>query len=152
MAYKGKWKPTNPHKYNGDVNKIVYRSLWERQVMVKLDNDPTVEMWSSEGLAIKYISPKDGRCHKYWPDFLVKWTNGEFHIIEIKPKKQCSPPNPKRKKTRSFLRETVAYCVNQAKWRAAIAYCAEYSKYHFKVYTEDHRWIKVSKRVKRSKN
>jgi len=28
MAYKGKYIPTNPHKYIGNHRNVVYRSLW----------------------------------------------------------------------------------------------------------------------------
>ena len=37
MSYKGKFRPTNRTKYKGDPDNIIYRSLWERQVMKDLD-------------------------------------------------------------------------------------------------------------------
>ena len=46
-------------------------------------------------------------------------------IIEVKPKAQCSPPKPQRRKTRKFLNEVKTYAVNDAKWKAAREYCKD---------------------------
>ena len=44
MAYKGKYRPTNPKKYKGDPTNIIYRSLWERKFMCYCDlNDNILE-------------------------------------------------------------------------------------------------------------
>ena len=39
MSYKGKFHPTNRKKYKGDINNIIYRSLWERKFMVYCDEN-----------------------------------------------------------------------------------------------------------------
>ena len=64
MAYKGKYKPLNPNKYAGNPMNIVYRSLWERKVMVYCDKNPLVIEWGSEEIIIPYLSPWDGRMHR----------------------------------------------------------------------------------------
>jgi hypothetical protein len=38
--YKGKFRPKNPQKYEGDFRNIVYRSMWERQVLKWCDENP----------------------------------------------------------------------------------------------------------------
>ena len=51
-SYKGIYKPTYPKKYAGDPNRIVYRSLLERRMMVYLDKNDAVEFWASEEIPI----------------------------------------------------------------------------------------------------
>ena len=103
MSYKGRYKPVNPKKYRGDYSQVIYRSLWERKLMVYCDNNNAVLEWGSEEVIIPYRSPWDGKIHRYFPDFYmkVKQSNGttKKFIIEVKPKYQTKPPvsNPKRK-------------------------------------------------------
>ena len=97
MSYKGKYRPTNKRKYKGDVNSIVYRSLWERKFMVYLDTNPDITEWGSEEIVIPYVSPLDGKRHRYFPDFYVKTNNGDKFLVENgekikqsgKPQKTC---------------------------------------------------------------
>ena len=142
MAYKGKYIPTNPKKYRGDPSQVIYRSLWERKLMVYCDRNNKVVEWGSEEVIIPYMSPKDGKLHRYFPDFYMKVkqsnaTHKRF-IIEVKPKAQCKEPvkNPKRR-TKKWFNEVVTYAVNQAKWKSATEYC-ENQGMEFKVLTEDH--------------
>ena len=72
MAYKGKYKVKNPSKYVGAVDNVVYRSSWERRFMVYADTNPNVVKWNSEGLVIPYVSPVDGKVHRYFPDFWIE--------------------------------------------------------------------------------
>lgn len=106
-SIKGRFKPSNPDKYNGNVKKITYRSLWERRFMLYCDRSDQVFKWSSEELHIPYISPKDEKWHNYYPDFLVNTKDGRILLVEIKPKQQWN------------------WKVNQAKWDAAKVYCEE---------------------------
>ena len=139
---KGVFTPINPAKYIGNVSNIVFRSSWELRVMRFLDRNPNVLTWSSEELAIPYISPIDGKKHRYFPDFLikVKGKNGEEKItlIEVKPLAQTREPSPKQKgqrTTKKFLREVKTFGVNDAKWKAARLYCAE-KGWAFEIITE----------------
>ena len=88
MSYKGKFRPSNRKKYRGDINNIVYRSLWERKFMVYCDTNPDILEWGSEEIIIPYVSPVDGKRHRYFPDFYIKTSNNEKFIIEIKPNKR----------------------------------------------------------------
>ena len=47
MAYSGIYKPVNPQKYRGNPNQVVYRSLWERKLMVYCDHNDAVLEWGS---------------------------------------------------------------------------------------------------------
>ena len=134
-SYKGLYRPTNPKKYVGDPNRIVYRSLLERRFMLYCDRTPEIIAWASEEIAIKYYNPLDKRVHRYFPDFIVKTDKDKKYIIEIKPYKQTLKPKVPSKKTKSFLRESFEYIKNISKWQAAKVY-AEEKGYEFKIMTE----------------
>ena len=139
MAYRGKFKPKNIKKYMGDPTKITYRSLWERKCMLIFDTNPNILKWASEEIAIPYLSPGDGKRHKYFPDFMVEIKNKdgktETIMIEVKPKKQTLPPKPPKRRTQKFLSESKTYAINKAKWEAASALC-ERKGWTFRIMTE----------------
>ena len=146
MAYKGRYNPQHPKKYKGDHHNIIYRSLWERKFMVYCDTSDNIIEWGSEEIIIPYLSPWDGRMHRYFPDFYIKVRQHDGSIkkfiIEVKPKKQCSPPDksPKRK-TKKWFKEVKTWGVNSAKWKYASNWC-ENNNMEFKILTEDHLGIK----------
>ena len=142
MTYRGRYIPKNPDKYRGDRSNIIYRSSWERKLMVYCDITEAVIEWGSEEVIIPYLSPVDNRIHRYFPDFYmkVKQKNGNIKkfIIEVKPKNQCSPPNPKpKRKTKVWYGQVKTYVVNQAKWKFAREFC-ENRDMEFKILTEEH--------------
>ena len=142
MSYKGKYKIRNPTKYRGDPTNIVYRSLWERKFMVYCDSSDAIVEWGSEEIVIPYLSDWDGKIHRYFPDFYikVKQHDGSLKkmIIEVKPKKQCSPPekNPPRK-TKKWYTEVKQWGINSSKWKSAKKFC-DNNDMEFKILTEDH--------------
>ena len=146
MSYNGKYRPRYPKKYRGDPTKIVYRSLWEKKFMNYCDITESVNEWQSEEFFIPYRSPIDGRVHRYFPDFFVKYkdNNGKKRVlvIEVKPKKETKMPttNPKRR-TKSWAYSVRTYAVNQAKWKAAKEFCKD-NNYEFKIMTEHELGIK----------
>lgn len=131
MAYKGVFKPQNPHKYKGNPTNITYRSRWELMLMSKFDLSSSVLEWSSEEIVIPYRSPLDNKVHRYFVDFYVKKKNASDGkiiemLIEVKPHDQTSPPKPiKGKPTRRMINEIATWGVNEAKWNAAKAFCAK---------------------------
>lgn len=139
MSYRGLFQPKNPGKYLGDSSNIVWRSLWERSFMKYCDETPGVLKWASEELFIPYVSPVDGRVHRYFPDFMleVQSTSGvKRFVIEVKPKAQTELPRERKRKTKRFITEMATYAINQAKWNAAKAWC-EQQGLSFLVFTED---------------
>lgn len=105
-----------------------------------LDRNDDIISWASEELAIPYISPVDGRKHRYFPDFLVKVktkTGTKTMMLEIKPAKQARPPEPRKRVTKQYINEVTTWGVNQAKWKAAEEYCLDRG-WQFSVLTEDH--------------
>ena len=142
--YSGKFKPKNPQKYMGDPSNIVYRSSWEAKVFSWLDGNENIVGWASEEFCIPYKSPKDGQWHRYFPDVLVKsrTPDGKLKtlLLEIKPEKQTRPPEPRKRVTKQYINEVVTYGVNEAKWKAAIEYCADRG-WEFRIVTENHLGI-----------
>jgi len=138
-SYKGTYRLKNRAKYKGDPTKIVWRSLLERSFMVWCDNNPNIIQWQSEEVVIPYISPVDGKKHRYFPDFTITNTENETTIIEVKPESQTMPPIEPKKETRKtklrYLNECKTFVVNTAKWDAALAYCNR-KGYKFSIITE----------------
>jgi hypothetical protein len=152
MSYKGKFKPRYPGKYKGDPTNIIYRSLWERNLMRYLDQHPQVIQWSSEEFFIPYKSPMDNKVHRYFPDFWVKkkMKDGtlDVTVIEVKPHAQTKPPDvnkrnatPTGRVSRRYLREVATYGINEAKWKAAREFCAD-RNWNFQIITEKELGIK----------
>jgi hypothetical protein len=138
MSYRGRYLPSNPKKYRGDYNNIIYRSLWERKFMIYCDLSAHIVEWASEEIIIPYRSPLDGKVHRYFPDFYVKVKTLEetkVYIVEIKPLRQTKEPKAPKRKTKQYLNEVFEYTKNQAKWKAAKEWCAD-RRYEFKVITE----------------
>ena len=145
-SFKSKYKPEYPQKYQGDPNNIICRSSWERRFCAWCDLNENILEWASEEFCIPYVSPIDGRVHRYFPDFLikVKEKNGstKTYVVEVKPKKQTKPPERKSKKvTKSFIYEAKTYEVNKSKWKAATEWCKD-RRLEFKIITEDELGIK----------
>jgi len=147
QSIKSIYKPSHPEKYLGNSSNIICRSSWERQFCRYCDVNPNIVKWASEEFSIPYISPVDGRPHRYYPDFLieVKEKSGKLkkYVIEIKPKKQTLPPVKKKRVTKGFISEAKTYAVNQAKWKAAVDFCKD-NLIEFKIITEDelYHWKK----------
>lgn len=142
---QGYYIPLNPTKYRGDLNKIIFRSNWEKMYMRYCDLSNSILEWSSESLAIPYISPLDMRPHKYYVDFQVvelqeDGTAKKF-IVEVKPKKDYieKPIFEGRrtpKKEKDFKRRAETWLVNDAKFKAAINYGRMFNM-EFKIVNEE---------------
>ncbi|AHK61435.1 head closure [Salmonella phage vB-SalM-SJ2] len=143
MYLQGKYVPVNPKKYKGDVNKIVFRSSLELVAFKFCDMNPAIVYWSSEETVIPYISPVDGRAHRYFMDLKV-WTRRQdseelqITLIEIKPKDQIKEPRKtKTMKESTFNNSMRTWLVNQAKWTATKEHCAKVG-WKFIIWTEEH--------------
>ncbi len=140
QSVKSLYKPSNPQKYQGNSTNIICRSSWERLFCKWCDTNPNVLKWASEEFSIPYVSPTDGRVHRYYPDFLIEFkdSSGKIkkQIIEVKPKKQTQPPKVGKRVTKSFLYETETYEKNMAKWRSAVEFAKD-NGVEFRIITED---------------
>jgi len=126
---QGFYTPKNPDKFK-ESNNIMnsgtlpqYRSSWELKMYKWCDLNDDIEFWGTESIAIPYISPKDNKPHRYFPDIFIKFKDGRKVIIEIKPKSENNNP------------------VNLAKWEAADLYAKQIGA-EFIVMNEKHLGIK----------
>lgn len=137
---QGRYTPKNPSKYKGDATNVVYRSSWELRFCQFLDGNPNVLEWASEEVAIPYIKPTDGKVHRYFPDYWIKYKNkhGDVvqEIIEVKPDKQTRQPTTRGKRKNQQIYESVTYAINLAKWQAASQFCNKYGM-KFRLLTEN---------------
>ena len=102
---QGLYTPQNNTKYNG-TRPIVYRSGLELSFFRWCDRNQNVIEWGSESVVLPFISPKDGRIHRYFVDGVLKLqtTNGiKKFLVEVKPKAQTTPPSTKYRKKKSTL-------------------------------------------------
>ena len=126
---QGVYKPLNESKYKNPIDNYMnkykyptYRSSWELKFLKFCDLNGSVLEWSSEPFCIEYLSPKDNKKHRYFPDFIVN-INNKIYIIEIKPFDQAyNPKNP-------------SYKINQAKWDSCKKFCIK-NNFEFLVLTE----------------
>ena len=136
MAYKGKYTIKHKDKYLGDPTKVVYRSLWERQTFKWCEKSPKVKKWNSEEIVVPYKCKTDNKLHRYYVDLLVELENKQIILVEIKPKKETTPPKKPKRKSKKYLKEVLTYVKNQNKWEAASEY-ADSKGWKFQVWTED---------------
>lgn len=140
MAYSGKFTPKFPQKYKGDVSNIIWRSSWELRFLKYLDTNPAILEYGSEEVIVPYISPIDGKYHRYFVDFYFKLKNksGEIkrYLVEIKPYAQTIEPKKPKRITESYMSSVQTYLINRAKWNAAEIY-AQKNNMHFVILTEN---------------
>ena len=126
----GKYNPTNPGKYIGDLNSIIFRSSWELRFCQYCDLEKKILRWSSEPISIEYWSPIDKKTHLYHPDYYIKVLKDdgseEDWIIEIKPrnqyKKELEPTLEGKvtaKKLKAYNDKKTAWIINRCKFEAA---------------------------------
>ena len=139
---QGIYSPLNPQKYKGSYP-IIYRSGLELKSFRYLDKNPNVLTWGSESVVIPYISPADGKMHRYFVDLVATLKDVKNNcirklLIEVKPEKQTKPPIESNKKKRTtILYEKYQYAVNMAKWDAAKKWAKE-KGYIFLILNEKH--------------
>lgn len=135
---QGVYKPVNSMKFKGAKHPR-YLSSWELKFFKWCDRNPYVVQWSSESVHIPYMSPVDGKMHRYLVDNTVHIREGDKlvkYLIEIKPSKQTRPPSQHGNKKRStMIYEAAQWGVNQAKWDSARRW-ANKNGYIFQIVTE----------------
>ena len=77
---------TGSHQSPKCLKPFEYKSGWELEVAIILDQDPDVLCYSYEAVGIPYRSPnvKSTKIRRYFPDFFVSYVDGSRKIIEVK--------------------------------------------------------------------
>ena len=102
--------------------------------MVWADTSTSVAEWGSEEIVVPYISPVDGKRHRYFPAFYIK-VKGKKYMVEVKPLYQTKEPKTQKRIDKKYIREVVTYSVNRAKWKAAQKFCKA-NGWQFQIITE----------------
>lgn len=77
-----------------------YRSGWELEYMQYLDAEASVTTYTYEQVIVAYISNvRSGKLRRYFPDFLVEYSDGRKVLVEIKPKKRLDQVKVQKKLT-----------------------------------------------------
>ena len=138
-SIKSKYTPVYPHKYKGNSKMIICRSSWERKFCQWCDMNNSIVSWASEEFSIPYVSPKDNRVHKYYPDYLIKVKEKndmiKTYVVEVKPYKQTMPPKPRSRKTKSYSNRVCYLCSQSGKVESCKRICEDH-RIEFKVVTE----------------
>ena len=86
----------NPTK--SALNFETYDSGFERQMMERLENDPSVRKWTKKhGITISWTDQRH-RQRRYIPDFLVEYNDNSLSIIEVKAANRVDSAEVQRKK------------------------------------------------------
>jgi type III restriction enzyme len=116
------WWTSRPREYSkkSHINCCVFDSTWEASEAFELDRNDHVAAWVKNdhlGFEIPYIFK--GVVRKYWPDFIIRLTDGTHLVLETKGQE-----TQQDKTKREFLSEWVR-AVNDhggfGKWRSAVS-------------------------------
>jgi hypothetical protein len=133
---QGVFTPKNQSKFIG--TKAVYRSGLELKFFRFCDDNKNILKWSSENVVVPYVSPVDGRVHRYFVDNYIQVKEGnnvKNYLVEIKPFRQTKPPATKYKKKQHLLYEQKQWAINTSKWESARKY-AKQKGWEFIIITE----------------
>jgi hypothetical protein len=116
-------KRKKPKFHEGYINSLKnsgkqmhYRSSWERDVYMCLENIDEVASYKVESFPVEYSWK--GRRKRYFPDLLIAFKDDHYEVWEIKPSNQ------------KMLE------MNKAKWMACESHC-ESRQWKFKIISED---------------
>lgn len=99
------WYTSKPCEWTqkSHINHIVVDSTWEASEAYTLDKSKLVKSYvKNDHLGFAILYNFQGIIRKYYPDFIIQLTNGEYLILEIK-----GQDNEQNKTKRSFLAEWV---------------------------------------------
>jgi len=91
-ATTGDWRPSGPVRTIGVQSRSItgtmpdgnrYESALERDFMLLLQFDPTIDVYTPQPLTIPY-SGVDGRMHRYTPDGFIEW-RGDVMVEDPRP-------------------------------------------------------------------
>lgn len=81
------WYTSKPWEFTkkSHINRVVFDSRWEATEAYELERNPNVRAWVKNdhiGFAIFYTY--QGEHHTFYPDYLVRLTNGKTLVLEVK--------------------------------------------------------------------
>jgi type III restriction enzyme len=67
------------------ISHVVFDSRWEESESYELENNDAIVSWAKNdhlGFVISYLYK--GVVHSFYPDFLIKMSNGKMLVLEVK--------------------------------------------------------------------
>lgn len=123
-CHRGYFKPSNPSKYVGDLNKIEFKSGLELAAFRQFDNHSSIINWSVENVKVPYRY--NNKSHIYIVDMWanIKQRDGSIkeYLVEIKHKKNVDKPSYNKRKSKRYDEDLDEWMKNKAKWKAAAKY------------------------------
>ena len=113
-------KPREPLK-KSHISHCVYDSTWEAAEAYRLEKNPNVFSFAKNdhlGFGIHYTF--NGVSHTYYPDFLIKLTNGKTLVLETKG--QDSPEVQEKRRALEEWVEAVNSLKDYGEWYSAISF------------------------------
>ncbi len=104
-AHMRSWQTSKPNEWThkSHISHVVFDSTWEASEAFALDKNSAIKSFvKNDHLGFIILYNYQGVTRKYYPDFIVKLTNGEFLVLETK-----GQDDQKNKTKRSFLDEWV---------------------------------------------
>lgn len=109
--------------------KLNYKSSLELKCLRYCDMNIHIKRFGLEPFAVKYLSPKDGKIHRYFIDFFIEFSNGQKFLVEVKSSGETREPKIPGKKTEkailNYQKALQTFAVNTSKWSSARAFCKE---------------------------
>ncbi len=117
------WHTSKPCEWarKSHVNYLVVDSTWEASEAYAFDKNPLVKSYvKNDHIGFVVLYNYQGVIRKYYPDFIIKLTNGEVLILEIK-----GQDNERNKSKRAYLNEWVKAVNNYdgfGKWHSDVSF------------------------------
>ncbi len=109
--------------------KLNYKSSLELKCLRYCDMNMHIKCFGLEPFCIPYLSPKDGKIHRYFIDFFIEFSNGQKFLVEVKSSGETREPKIPGKKTEkailNYQKALQTFAVNTSKWKSARAFCKE---------------------------
>ncbi|NVL89795.1 MAG: DEAD/DEAH box helicase family protein [Desulfobacterales bacterium] len=117
------WDTSKPCEWaqKSHINHVVFDSTWEASEAYAFDKSPLVKSYvKNDHLGFTILYNYQGVIRKYYPDFIIKLTNGQHLILETK-----GQDNARNRTKRAYLKEWVN-AVNShggfGKWNADVSF------------------------------
>ena len=122
------------------INRCVNDSNWEAQVAASLDKHPGVKSWfkNTQKTGFRIAYRYEGESHVYIPDFIVKLTNDDHVVIEVKGVK-TSQDDAKYRALERWCEAVSSTSQDYGKWHAEMVLNPDHLAYAVDTYFVQHK-------------
>jgi type III restriction enzyme len=117
------WYTTKPCRVtrHSHISHCVFDSAWEDTESYKLENNPNVAAWvKNDHIGFDIVYTFEGIVRRYYPDFLIRLTNGKMLVLETKGQK-TRQSDAKRAALEEWVK--AVNCVGEyGEWASEVSY------------------------------